>query len=54
MCIRDRIQGQALHSHTLDIIHPISNKKMHFEADIPEDFLNCIEFAKQYRLKKGI
>ncbi|KGF47749.1 pseudouridine synthase [Veillonella montpellierensis DNF00314] len=47
------IQGQALHSHTLDIIHPISNKKMHFEADIPEDFLNCIEFAKQYRLKKG-
>lgn len=46
------IQGQALHSHTLDIIHPISNKKMHFEADIPEDFLNCIEFAKQYRLKK--
>ncbi|WP_277300541.1 RluA family pseudouridine synthase [Veillonella montpellierensis] len=48
------IQGQALHSHTLDIIHPISNKKMHFEADIPEDFLNCIEFAKQYRLKKGI
>lgn len=48
------IQGQALHSHTLDIIHPISNKKMHFEADIPEDFLNCIEFAKQYRLKKGL
>lgn len=48
------IQGQALHSHTLDIIHPISNKKMHFEADIPEDFLNCIEFAKQYRLKKGV
>lgn len=47
------IQGQALHSHTLDIIHPISNKRMHFEADIPEDFLNCIEFAKQYRLKKG-
>lgn len=47
------IQGQALHSHTLDIIHPISNKKMHFEADIPEDFFNCIEFAKQYRLKKG-
>lgn len=45
------IQGQALHSKTLDIIHPISQKAMHFEAPLPEDFLACLEFASEYRIR---
>ena len=31
------IQRQALHSHKLVFMHPISNKKMEFTAPIPED-----------------
>ena len=32
------IQGQALHSHTLEFIHPRTGERMHFEAPFPEDF----------------
>ena len=46
------IEGQVLHSHTLDIVHPITGKEMHFEAPVPEDFQNCIEFAKAYRERR--
>lgn len=46
------IQGQALHSYTLDLVHPISKKEMHFEAEIPQDFLDCIEYARHYHEKK--
>ena len=46
------IEGQVLHSHTLDIVHPITGKEMHFEAPVPEDFQNCIEFAKEYRERR--
>lgn len=31
------INGQALHSLTLDFIHPRTGKEMHFEAPLPED-----------------
>lgn len=43
------IEGQALHSRTLDIVHPITKEAMHFEAPVPEDFQHCITFAKEYR-----
>lgn len=43
------IEGQALHSRTLDIVHPITKEAMHFEAPVPEDFQHCIAFAKEYR-----
>ncbi|MCF0156531.1 MAG: RluA family pseudouridine synthase [Veillonella sp.] len=46
------IEGQALHSRTLDIKHPITGEAMHFEAPLPEDFKACIEFAKNYHLNK--
>lgn len=46
------INGQALHSRTLDIVHPITQEPMHFEAPLPDDFKACIEFAKNYHLKK--
>ncbi len=31
------IRGQALHSQTLDFIHPRNGEAMHFEAPVPED-----------------
>ena len=43
------IVGQALHSKTLDIVHPSTGEPMHFEALLPEDFKECIEFARTYR-----
>ena len=46
------IEGQALHSHTLDVVHPITGEPMHFEAPVPEDFQNCIAFAKEYRERR--
>lgn len=36
------IEGQCLHSKTLGIIHPRTNKYMEFEAKLPEYFLNAI------------
>lgn len=43
------IQGQVLHSHCLDLVHPITGEAMHFEAPIPEDFLACLQQAKEHR-----
>ena len=31
------INGQALHSLTLDFVHPRTGEQMHFEAPLPED-----------------
>jgi len=42
------IVGQALHSRTLDLVHPITDKQMHFEAELPQDFLDCIAYAKEH------
>lgn len=35
--------GQFLHSHKMDFIHPITNKEMHFESPLPEEFQNFID-----------
>lgn len=35
--------GQFLHSASIDFIHPILNKKMHFEVDLPDYFKNFID-----------
>lgn len=43
------IQGQALHSHTLDVKHPITGEAMHFEAPLPDDFLACMAYAAEKR-----
>ena len=34
--------GQFLHSATLEFLHPITKKKMHFEADLPSEFANFV------------
>lgn len=41
------IEGQALHSHCLDLVHPITGKAMHFEALAPADFLACLKRAEE-------
>ena len=46
------IEGQALHSKSLDVKHPITGEEMHFEAPVPADFEACLEFAKTYREDK--
>ena len=43
------IIGQALHSHCLDLVHPVTGKAMHFEAPAPPDFLACLEEAGRLR-----
>lgn len=35
------IERQALHAFKIAFIHPISNKKMSFETEIPKDILNA-------------
>ena len=41
------IDGQALHSHSLDLVHPVTKQLMHFEAPAPDDFLECLKRAEQ-------
>lgn len=43
------IEGQALHSHCLDLVHPITGEAMHFEALAPADFLACLQQAEERR-----
>ncbi len=39
----DPLRRLCLHANYLEIIHPITNKKMVFETDIPKDFLRMFE-----------
>lgn len=43
------IEGQALHSHTLDLIHPVTGKRLHFEAPIPEDLKRSLAMARKHQ-----
>ena len=36
------IKGQMLHAKSLDFVHPITEKKMHLEAEVPEYFKKVI------------
>ena len=37
------ITGQALHSRSLDLIHPATGEPMHFEAPLPRDMAAILE-----------
>ena len=37
------IEGQALHSCALDLVHPITKQAMHFEAPWPSDFKAVVQ-----------
>jgi 23S rRNA pseudouridine1911/1915/1917 synthase len=41
------IEGQALHSWTLDLKHPVTGEPMHFEAPLPEDMKLCLAMARK-------
>ena len=42
------IEGQALHSHCLDLVHPVTGQAMHFEAPAPADFMACLQQAERH------
>ena len=44
------IEGQALHSFSLALKHPISGQDLYFEAPLSEDFLACLEYAKTHNV----
>jgi 23S rRNA pseudouridine1911/1915/1917 synthase len=37
------IPRQALHAKTLGFVHPVLNRKMHFDSELPEDIRNVLE-----------
>lgn len=39
---------QALHAKTLGFVHPITNEKMEFNSELPEDFRSVIEKWENY------
>ena len=44
---RFAIQGQALHSMSLELTHPATGKRMHFEAPLPQDMQELLEKIKR-------
>ena len=40
------ISGQALHSHTLSLIHPTTQEQMTFTAPLPDDMKNILKHLK--------
>ena len=39
--------GQFLHSYSMDFIHPITKKEMHFECELPEYFASHLEYLEE-------
>ncbi len=42
------LQRQALHAKTLGFDHPVTNKRLTFSSDLPNDFRLCIEKWRSY------
>jgi len=42
---------QALHAMSLGFIHPVTNKKMYFEVDFPDDMKQLIEKWRNYAIQ---
>ncbi len=47
------IVGQALHSASLHVEHPMTKESLYVEAPLPADLINCIEYAKMHRKEEG-
>ena len=45
---------QALHAKSLEFKHPITNKIMRFDSDLPEDFSILLEKWKNYTLQRKL
>ena len=46
------IEGQALHSNTLTLMHPTTGKKMSFTAPLPEDMNQILELLRCNKLQR--
>lgn len=45
--LMDECNGQLLHAYELSFVHPISGKELTFNAPLPENFKNMLEFVEQ-------
>ena len=45
------VKGQMLHAKSLDFKHPITGKKMHLEADLPQYFKDILDKLKDREIK---
>ena len=43
----DNLKGQALHAHSLAFDHPVSGKRLKFEAPLPDDMKEIINWLHQ-------
>ena len=43
------IKGQALHSHTLSLTHPVTGERMNFTAPLPDDMKKILELLNDQR-----
>lgn len=41
------LQGQCLHSKSIEFIHPVSGEKIFIESDLPEYFMKALNLLKQ-------
>ena len=41
------IQRQALHAWKLEVNHPLTGTRLHFEAPVPDDMQNLITLLRQ-------
>ncbi|MBL6648971.1 MAG: RluA family pseudouridine synthase [Flavobacteriaceae bacterium] len=44
----DIMPRQALHAKSLGFIHPVTNKELYFESELPQDFQSCLEKWRNY------
>ena len=44
----DIMPRQALHAKSLGFIHPVTNKELYFESELPQDFQNCLKKWRNY------
>lgn len=47
------IKGQLLHASLLEITHPITNKKIRFAKEVPEEFNNVLETLRKREEEYG-
>ena len=44
----DIMPRHALHAKSLGFIHPVTNKELYFESELPQDFQNCLKKWRNY------
>ena len=47
------ISRQALHAYRLEIRHPVTDRPLVFQADLPDDMKNTLEALRQFRAERS-